>query len=660
MNKNFHVPKALAACLCLIQLACGTGKKTEISPKIIDEKGIGVNSPAVNPVVPNKPKSSSAETPVVVEIKFTYLGETTAGELAKKTCSKDNMLSYWFVRQTNSNAYWFCDGAKWVLGITAQVANSSLSALTFKGPYEEKALTKQPCVEDQPNNIWLTQDAMTVSFWACNKPSYRRLASINLLQQASQKTEEPETYKLSYPVRDKNPKISCPKIGSNYYSMNQEDIYRKSDDFRLRSCFTETCTDYTSLANGYYYRTVSYGDEGCDRNDNRFYSCSTGYLYMNGVCVVDNSSNSCPAGMLKTSRGCEKPVDCSGDQENIDNVCTKISFEKISGKICGRYDKPVEILAGKNTVTCNTSFKNSVKIQPGAQILVDNFWSVSFTDITAQGTADSPIIFDISTQTMSPSWASLTINPSKSLDYDFQTEKYQGSILNYVIVKGLKNGINISKTLIRNSQFSVIVSENYSPIDLTNLVMFNSVLEAKYINLGNQTFAMKNELKSKVKTDESIVALNKIKEYWDGNGYIYYNEIEVLSDPCTERFVGNKIASASSSSDSCGQKNDNSITAVGNSEALVLRGNQYSYSIPLPGEMTLQMLLLNKNGFIWDHTVRTLANYDYNGSVYKSIEVSKGLNQTLKFSEKESLFLDFKVETPGVFYVPFKVSVDVY
>jgi hypothetical protein len=240
----------------------------------------------------------------------------------------------------------------------------------------------------------------------------------------------------------------------------------------LRQCTIDSWFDTTALSNGKYYVTHVYGDTSCGDMTTKIPMCDNNYYFQNGSCVTTPATptptpaptcstshrglcltvsacqgnyfspgywhdgqckSTCPEGLVPTTRGCEAQVACASNTRFVDNTCVADTFTTLTGNICGTYASPVNITTGNHFVTCNTKFNSAVTIEPGANLLVDDVWTVEFSkQLSAIGTSAQKITITTSPNNTSGKFGDTVIENS----VEYKDKTYGGARLKTTSIQG--------------------------------------------------------------------------------------------------------------------------------------------------------------------------------------------------------------------------------
>lgn len=439
-----------------------------------------------------------------------------------------------------------------------------------------------------------------------------------------------------------------------------------------KTCTNETCSKY--LSHGYYNHNKSSCDDGSSTNETESYACDSGYVLVNNDCVDLLSTltseqtctdagkywwnsychNGCPIDQVATSRGCESPITtCTPYQMIKDNLCVDMSFTSIAGNICGEYSEPIKILAGNHLVTCDSKFNKKTVIEPGARLLVDNYWEINFTDIYFGGTPTNHIVFNKSAGNLAGGWKKLTI-ANGTYHYHYANGYLSGNYMSYVDIGGLLNvyyrAVNIENSYVDHlnlsGTYNISVKDTYVNNSIFNLggVYFNYNYSTKKLNylLNSTITASSIHLYDTFSAWSTFNSNLYMYSYYRNSAILFSNIIGVncYSDSnltYSDYYLsGNKISG--SISGTCTQS-DNSTLKVSDKIGVYIL-NEPTNTMYLNQNKEFSALVLNKSGWLTSSSVIWGATYDIDGIVYNYPTTWSGYNPSISFDTKEAYSLN--------------------
>lgn len=444
----------------------------------------------------------------------------------------------------------------------------------------------------------------------------------------------------------------------------------------VRSCTRESCLYSLEAGNttiGYYSHQKEYGP-GCAGYEYEYLSCNDGYIASNGTCVPalallttqqactdagkywwnNACHNDCPPDQVVTSRGCEVPItSCTPYQSVQDNLCLDLLFTSVAGSICGLYDSPVNISAGDHLVTCDSEFQDKVVIEPGANLLVDNYWGITFKNIYSKGTSTNHIVFDKSAGNPAGGWKSLVIQDGES-KYHYSDGYLSGNYLSYVDIGGFLESSLTEVTIERTFAENLNLNQPYD-VAFTNVYVTNSDFNVKGLKINypyyneytHPNIFIRNTVTStgtiylyNTFTAWSVFNNNLTEDYHSALMYstVTGNVTCYGSTPSktTSHVYGNQISGTVSTF--CAQS-DNSTLAVSDKVGAFILDDLIDTIYANQGK-DFSVYVLDKTNWLTSANVVWGATYEVDGVPYTYPTTWSGYNPTVLFDTKEAYKLN--------------------
>ncbi len=517
--------------------------------------------------------------------------------------------------------------------------------------------------------------------------------------------------------------ISSQTVVEDGKVINRSTIQYRTEQFSgavVRQCLLDTWKDTNDISNGYFQYSKFYGPDGCVAYFNRSRVCNAGFAnvidacvpacsntnlaacdteekcttfgsgmsWVNGQCLGYCSSSNlaacnslakcqqssygpgswynnqcltaCPAGMKRSSRGCENAIThCQSTEAIVDNVCTPISFQTISDNVCGIYDTPVRIASGVHFVTCDATFNDYLYLDAGAELHFDDDWTFDVKKtVYGVGTGTNKIVFKASSGNPNAKWLKLSVanvHGISGLDpFDRFANYNVGTHLEYVDILDIRpstqsGAINISGYLANvtitgtaNVTFSgayvggSTVSANQMSFGYSSTsrsYISNNTLTASSFSIpGNLILVWKNSMTGNVSQYGGLSVFNTVTgTYYCSGGTGYY---------------GNKITSTITNS-GCSQS-DNSNSAVSTKTFVYIDNGSLMPSLStISGKANpLSAWIINTGGWVTGQTVNWASTYELNGSSFND-QTKTGYTPSFTFTQAESYKVNITTVSGG-------------
>lgn len=508
-------------------------------------------------------------------------------------------------------------------------------------------------------------------------------SSINYICNGADGADGNNAYSDNYSIikrRDGGEVISFTCLGrDNHLIYNDYYTYESGGNGTpYKTCMSEYCETY--IENGLLSYSKLSGTNCLNQISEGIY-CNYNYTLIDGVCEPEpivcsvsypsqcttqaeceankghwwlNSCHvTCPVGEIETSRGCEMPVTtCTPYQTVVDNQCVDLQFTSVTGSICGTYNDPVNITAGDHIITCNSTFNDKVVVEAGANLEVDNNWTVEFKNLYAKGTEVNHITLSASAGNSLGYWNSLNIKEGKVL-YD-HLGYISGNYMSYVDISDVNQPSYLNNIFAEN----ITITSNGN-IDIENSYILNSTFDVSYSSLGvtsrylNKSSFSSFFLKNTVTAYYANMLYNVMAawSYFSGKVNVFSGSALLFNDIAGDISCGsgsNIFGNKHTSSIYMGcEQSDNSIIAVSDKVALYII-NADRTNLNINENKVFSVYALDKVDWINNATINWIAQYDFDGVFFDYPTTWTGYNPLISLNTKESYHLSVELDDPTI------------